>query len=578
MTRQHIRTGLIAAVFLAALIWISPSQLSVEAISFSLTQVTSTSAIRELDLDMQGDLLAWRGESAAGNQIFIHNLASGDTRSISDVGLVHHPITDGSYVAWLRFDGVNQRLELWDGWTVIPLAVSAVGRFDMDQGKIAYSDPNTNGIILRDIATGSSERLADAIRSSGVNQIVDDYILFGGKATTGPLGGLSGMWLYQISTGEIRSIFVNQGLVVNQNTALTDIYVVWSQYISSPIPESAIFLYDIAANSTTRLTDYEYRDTAQIYIDDDHFIWNGGRDLFVYEISTGLLRQVASSVDRSTARVGQGRVAFAQNFFGNFSPVTIYDVSQDDFTRIETPDFDLPGGLRIYKDRVAWIGINKGDPSKHEIFLARLGNTPSGTNVVVEPLQGVSVIFSEVDRSGDTTVTINSMGPPPPTAFRLGTPPIFYDINTTASYAGSIEVCIQYDAASFSGPEQNLRLLYKPNGDWVDVTSSHDLDADTICGIVDTISLFAIAEEISLEGLRQLIVETVNQPGIQQSLIVKVDAALRARDRDDSRVVARGLHAFIREVNALSPRHINSETADLLKESAEALIEIHGEF
>ena len=67
----------------------------------------------------------------------------------------------------------------------------------------------------------------------------------------------------------------------------------------------------------------------------------------------------------------------------------------------------------------------------------------------------------------------------------------------SAGRAQPATVCLHYDPASLVGAEQDLVLLHydataNPPG-WVDVTSSRDPAADTICGL-STLSPFAIAE------------------------------------------------------------------------------------
>lgn len=132
------------------------------------------------------------------------------------------------------------------------------------------------------------------------------------------------------------------------------------------------------------------------------------------------------------------------------------------------------------------------------------GYTQPGTDVLVNPLdptsgtRPVTLEFDAVVGSGSTTVTTSGTGPPPPSGFRLGSPPIYYEVQSTATYTGLIEVCIDYSGVSF-GNESNLRLLHQENGPWVDRTSSLDTQANRICGLVSSLSPFLVCEQV-LEG------------------------------------------------------------------------------
>jgi hypothetical protein len=126
--------------------------------------------------------------------------------------------------------------------------------------------------------------------------------------------------------------------------------------------------------------------------------------------------------------------------------------------------------------------------------------TLPGENVVVEPIDAttgttpVTITFDNVTSVGTTSVTTSDTGDLPPSGFSLGEPPTYYDVTTTASYSGPIEVCINYSGISFVN-ESNLRLFHLEDSYWVDVTTSLDTVNDIICGVVSSLSLFAIFED-----------------------------------------------------------------------------------
>jgi uncharacterized membrane protein len=137
---------------------------------------------------------------------------------------------------------------------------------------------------------------------------------------------------------------------------------------------------------------------------------------------------------------------------------------------------------------------------------ADAGATPTGSGITVEPEDGngatpVALTFSMVTGGGTTTVASSSQGSPPPTGFRLGQPPRYYELTTTASYTGPVTVCILYEPAEFSRPAL-LRLFHDDGSGWADVTTSNDVTG-RICGMVTTLSPFALFESrYMLSGLQ----------------------------------------------------------------------------
>ena len=78
-------------------------------------------------------------------------------------------------------------------------------------------------------------------------------------------------------------------------------------------------------------------------------------------------------------------------------------------------------------------------------------NTPTGTNVTVPVASDVSLTFTSILSAGQTTAISSGSGPASPSGFELGNPPLYYDITTTAAYAGPVQVCIRYQGVSFGG-------------------------------------------------------------------------------------------------------------------------------
>jgi hypothetical protein len=146
-----------------------------------------------------------------------------------------------------------------------------------------------------------------------------------------------------------------------------------------------------------------------------------------------------------------------------------------------------------------YLGNGNFNPSTSETLSQTVLNTPVGTNVVVQPVSNtgtspLTLNFSNITEAGDTNLLITSSGPPPPTGFRLGDPPTYFDITTTAVFEGSIGVCIDYTGITFEN-ESALKLFHYENGEWVNRTISLDTTNHVICASVTSFSFFALFAE-----------------------------------------------------------------------------------
>jgi hypothetical protein len=190
------------------------------------------------------------------------------------------------------------------------------------------------------------------------------------------------------------------------------------------------------------------------------------------------------------------------------------------------------GGTISHYDGYAWSPMDSGTletlcgvwgSSGSDVFVVGRNGVVRHYDAIAEPEDcpggvvggtPVTITFDTVTVGGDTTLCTSPQGPPPPSGFRLGNPPVYYEIDTTATYLGNIEVCIDYSGITY-GNENGLKLTHKKEGEpWRDVTSSLDTQNNIICGIVDSFSLFAIFAPIDDSPSVGGIAEPIDKMGL----------------------------------------------------------------
>ena len=160
----------------------------------------------------------------------------------------------------------------------------------------------------------------------------------------------------------------------------------------------------------------------------------------------------------------------------------------------------LTAGVRTAKGKVIDQAGDFSEYSASVTVSAAPGATVSGTNIAVTPvdpstgLTPVTLTFASVTAPGTTTITSSGTGAPSPAGFKMGSPPVYYELQSTATFAGAVSVCFSYTPSAFHNPS-NLRLFHGgSSGGWTDVTTSNDPTAGIICGSVTSFSPFILAE------------------------------------------------------------------------------------
>lgn len=172
-------------------------------------------------------------------------------------------------------------------------------------------------------------------------------------------------------------------------------------------------------------------------------------------------------------------------------------------TTTDTAEFDpawSPDGTRIVFQRDAFLfSINPDGTGETPVTSGAVpletsdrqpdwapvvgrGNTPVGTDVLVE-LGAVSVTFSSVIGAGDTTATATPLSGPPPSGFLLLGGSSVYEISTTAVYEAPVTVCLPSTSPS-------ALLFHLVNGSWELVPTT--FDGTRSCGQVTSLSPFGL--------------------------------------------------------------------------------------
>jgi hypothetical protein len=111
---------------------------------------------------------------------------------------------------------------------------------------------------------------------------------------------------------------------------------------------------------------------------------------------------------------------------------------------------------------------------------------------------GVSVTFPSVSTGGQTTVIPIPAGSAGsvPGGFQIDG--LGYEISTTANFTPPVSVCFTVSAEIAGSQTQfnALSLMHNENGVLVDRTTSRNFPTRQICGSVNSLSPFALAEQI----------------------------------------------------------------------------------
>jgi hypothetical protein len=133
-------------------------------------------------------------------------------------------------------------------------------------------------------------------------------------------------------------------------------------------------------------------------------------------------------------------------------------------------------------------------------FVMLRNDVVPGSDVRIEPIEGASVTFATVTGAGTATVTpLSAPDGDLPANFQVTDTPLYFDVTTTATVSGIVEVCLPYSDGDDDGlvddttppiDENALLLLHEEGGVFVDRTTTRDTATNSICAQTSSLSQF----------------------------------------------------------------------------------------
>jgi hypothetical protein len=117
----------------------------------------------------------------------------------------------------------------------------------------------------------------------------------------------------------------------------------------------------------------------------------------------------------------------------------------------------------------------------------------SGPWTETTPSSGVTLDFSQALHLGGSTAVVPPSRHSAPPLFSL-LPGAYFDISTATQFAGTVVVTVPYNPSEVTGNPAGLRLFHWRNGAWQNITSHVNTANNTVSGVTDSFSEYAIGE------------------------------------------------------------------------------------
>lgn len=285
-------------------------------------------------------------------------------------------------------------------------------------------------------------------------------------------------------------------------------------YVGVPDPDNELFVNDATGSSETRLT---FND------DTDYPTSIAGNGSLIAFLRNGpsagnpakLFTILPDGTGETQLTFGPGLASGILNGDGTVilkaeapQPAARFDFflgpsDGSNFKQINPPLHNLQSNLTSsdldYSGTRVIFALNTGAaiPNEKAIVIPQLfayddtiGDTPTGTNVLVNIDTDALISFSNVTSSGNTGSLISQFGMLPDASIIFGELDIHYEYWTDAIFAGNVEVCFNYGSRFTS---DDVIVLQRVSDSWVNITSSVNGGIKTACGTTTTLGEFVVA-------------------------------------------------------------------------------------
>ncbi len=192
----------------------------------TISQVTSNS-YKDSHPQIKGDYLVWQGYVGGDWEIFLYDIATGETSQITDNSYDDlSPRTDGSYIVWQAFYDGEWDIFLWDGTEIQAIS---------DRSAEDLSPQIANGLIV-----WTSEPFGD------------DFV------------GHSEVILYEVGTQTPSALSEDvdpNNTLDDSAPKINDEVVMWVQ--TDDQDNTTLYMYDLGNGTITENPDYVWRDSLQ---------------------------------------------------------------------------------------------------------------------------------------------------------------------------------------------------------------------------------------------------------------------------------------------------------------------------
>jgi Tol biopolymer transport system component len=268
------------------------------------------------------------------------------------------------------------------------------------------------------------------------------------------------------------------------------------------------------------------------------FFGSRGRHIFAVAPNGSTLRQLTTTGTPDSFAPAWSpdgaKIAFLRTAAGTLNPFAVFTMGAAGGRPSQVAAAAIAGKPAWTPDafRIAYVRRKVSNPSTNELVLSGEGPvlftgqisqpswsiqvqtpTPAGANVQVQQ-GGTAISFTGVTAAGQTTVTTIPAGSAGnvPGGFVLGN--VAVEIASTAITSPPITVCLTAPQNITQAAFNALSLLHNEGGTLVDRTTSRNFATRTVCGLVNSLSPFALGEAVNpgQPGISGLVRDVAGNP------------------------------------------------------------------